>query len=104
MYFLNATANFGIDQPSNTYIFDIVPLSDYIAAISSDDCLRLIDPLALSGAPVSLFEGVHSGITSLKSLDSQNSVVCMSGRDGQVNIFDFRAKARVAELRVGKLP
>jgi SEL1 protein len=102
MYILNATGAFKVDQPPNTYIYDIVPLSDCIAAISSDDCLRLIDPLALSGTPLSLLEQVHSEITCLKSLEAQNHIVCTSGRDGWVNIFDFRAKTKVAELRTGR--
>jgi hypothetical protein len=102
MYTLDAVGVFQIEHPPETYIYDIQPVADGIVAISSDDCLRLIDPLVLHAFPLQLIQNVHNEITCLKTLDPGNSIVCTAGRDGRVNIFDFRAKTKVAELRTGR--
>jgi hypothetical protein len=102
MYTLDAKGAFRIEHPPETYIFRIEPVADGIAVISSDDCLRLIDPLFLHGPPLNVVQNIHAEVTCMKALDAENSIVCTAGRDGKVNIFDLRAKTKVAEMRTGK--
>jgi WD40 repeat protein len=102
MYTLDAVGAFAIGHPPETYIYDIQPLADGVAAISSDNCLRLIDPLVLHGPPLQVVQNVHTDVTCLKVLDADSSIVCTAGRDGRINIFDFRAKSKVAEVRTGR--
>jgi WD40 repeat protein len=102
MFSLEATGAFKIDQPPETYIYDIVPISEGLAVISSDNSLRLINPLSLHGAALNTIENVHTDITCLETLDEQNSIVCTAGRDGRVIIFDFRSKNKVAEVKTGR--
>jgi hypothetical protein len=102
MYTLDAVGVFKIEHPPETYIYHIEPVADGVAAISSDNCLCLIDPLFLNGAPLHVIQDVHTEVTCLKALDTQNSIVCTAGRDGKACIFDFRAKSKVAELRASK--
>lgn len=102
MYTLEATGAFKIEHPAETYIYHIEPVADGVAAISSDNCLRLIDPLFLQGPALNVLQNVHTEVTCLKALDGQNSIVCTAGRDGKVNVFDFRAKTKAAEIKTGR--
>lgn len=102
MYTLDVKGAFRIEHPPDTYIYHIEPVADGIAAISSDNCLRLIDPLFLHGPALNVIQNIHAEVTCLKSLDAQSSIVCTAGRDGKVNIFDLRAKTKVAEMKTGK--
>ena len=99
---LNLVGTFRIDYPENTYIYQIEPIADNIASISSDDCLRLVDPHALHRLPLCVMENVHEKVTCLKVVDGQIGVVCTAGRDGIINTFDFRTKVKVAELLYGE--
>jgi WD40 repeat protein len=104
MYTLEATQAFRIDNPpEKTYIYHIEPVADEIAVISSDNCLRLINPVSLQGPAVNVIPKVHADVTCLKALDGQSGIVCTAGRDGQVNIWDLRGKTKVAELKTGML-
>jgi hypothetical protein len=102
MYALNACASFKINQPSETYIFDIISTADGIVAISSDDTLRLLDPALLHGQPLYTIPHIQDQVTCLKALDGHNSVVCTAGRDGRLSILDLRNRSKVADLAVGE--
>lgn len=102
MYTLDVKGTFRIEHPPDTYIYHIEPVANGIAAISSDDCLRLIDPLVLHEPALNVVQNIHTEVTCLKPLDAQNSIVCTAGRDGKVNIFDLRAETKVAEVTTGR--
>ncbi len=100
MYTLDASGAFRIDQPQGTYIYHIEPLADEVAVISSDNCLRLINPTSLHAPALRVVSNVHAEVTCLKTLDKQNNIVCTAGRDGRVNIWDFRANTKVAKFKI----
>jgi WD40 repeat protein len=102
MYTLDATDSFAIEQPSGTYVYDIVPVAGGIVSISSDDTVRLFDPSNLQQGPVYSVPKVNSEVTCLKALDHQGSIVCTAGRDGKVAILDLRQQSRVAQIGTGK--
>jgi WD40 repeat protein len=104
MYTLDASGLFRVEQPQETYIYQIEPIRDEIAAISSDDYLRLVSPTSLHGPALKVIPNVHAKVTCLKALDGQNSIVCTAGRDGRVNIWDLRGNTKVAELKTSMLP
>jgi hypothetical protein len=107
MYTLNAVDSFQISGPKDTYIYDIVSVAGGVAAISSDDSLRLFDPLALGGAPLNSIRQVNTDITCLRAITSSTEadalIVCTAGRDGWVCLLDPRSGARIGEVRTGGL-
>jgi hypothetical protein len=107
MYTLNAVDSFQISEPKDTYIYDIVSIAGGLAAISSDDSLRLFDPLALSGAPLNSIRQVNADVTCLKAINSSTEadalIVCTAGRDGKVCLLDPKSGARIGEVRTGGL-
>jgi SEL1 protein len=108
MYTLDAVDSFQITDPADSYIYDVVPVAGGLAIISSDDILRLLDPLNLSGPPLNSVRRVNTDVTCLKSLgeigDAQ-SIVATSGRDGKVNLVDLRSAGggRVGSVSSGEL-
>jgi hypothetical protein len=107
MYVLNAVGSFHISEPKDTYVYDIVPIAAGLAAISSDDSLRLLDPLALSGAPLNSIRRVNTDVTCLKAISTSTEggalIVCTAGRDGMVCLLDPRTGSKIGEVRTGKL-
>jgi hypothetical protein len=107
MYTLDAVDAFHVSEPAETYIYDIVPVAAGLAAISSDDNFRLLDPLALNGRPINSVRGNNTDVTCLKAVESSAGgdaqVVCTAGRDGRVCLIDPRSGAKVAETRTGEL-
>jgi WD40 repeat protein len=103
MYTLDVSGSFKVEQPQGTYIYHIEPIGDEIAAISSDDCLRLISPTSLHGPPLKVIPKVHAEVTCLKALDGQSAIACTAGRDGRVNIWDLQGNTKVAELKTSML-
>jgi hypothetical protein len=107
MYALNAVDAFHISESKDTYVYDIVPLAAGLAAISSDDSLRLLDPLTLSGAPIKSIRRVNTEVTCLKAINNTTErgalLVCTAGRDGRVCLLDPRTAAKIGEVRTGEL-
>jgi len=103
MYTLDISGSFKVEQPQETYIYHIEPIGDEIAAISSDDCLRLISPTSLHSPPLKVIPKVHAEVTCLKALDGQRAIACTAGRDGRINIWDLQGNTKVAELKTGML-
>ncbi|KAH8649419.1 hypothetical protein BGZ60DRAFT_389799 [Tricladium varicosporioides] len=102
MYTLDAVDSFHIPNPVNTYIYDIIPIADGLATISSDDCLRLLNPLALNGQPINSVRRVNTDVTCLKALDRSGAVIVTAGRDGRICLVDMRTAARVGEVSSGE--
>lgn len=106
MYSLNDIGAFKITDPADTYVYEIVPCASGIAAISSDDSLRLLNPLALNGYPLNSVRKVNKEITCLKAVNTavegDASVVVTAGRDGRVCLIDLRTGTKVGEVRSGE--
>jgi len=105
MYLLNVTSAFHIPSPTGTYVYDIVPISasSALAAISSDDCLRILDSSTLQVK--SLIKNSGKEVTCLKSFGGEgDSVIAVGGRDGKVGLWDFRlgSGSKVGEVRSGE--
>jgi hypothetical protein len=105
MYTLEATDSFRIPTP-DTYIYDIISIAAGVAVISSDDSLRLLDPLALNGAPINSVRMINESVTCLKAFspnaDGGAEIVCTAGRDGRAVLLDPRSGSRVDEVRSGE--
>lgn len=106
MYSLTDIGAFKITDPVDTYVYEIVPCASGIAAISSDDSLRLLNPLALDGYPLNSIRTVNKEVTCLKAVnevvEGDASVVVTAGRDGRVCLVDLRSGSRVGEVRSGE--
>lgn len=106
MYTLSTTSSFYVSEPSETYIYDIIPVSGGLAAISSDDSLRFFDPLNLDEGPVNSVRRVNTDVTCMKALGGgefgDGAIVCTAGRDGTVAMLDPRTGAKVGEVASGK--
>lgn len=104
MYTLNPLSSFQISKPANTYIYDIIPVGAGLASISSDDVLRLLDPLNLEGPPVKEIKDANKDVTCLGSLNGENGepVVVTAGRDGKVVVVDPRSGGVVGSVRSGE--
>ena len=95
-----STHKTGTSQNS-TYIYDIILTGAGLAAISSDDSLRLLDPTQLDGAPLNSVRQVNRDVTCLRVLN-EAGIVATGGRDGRVVITDLRSGERVGEVSSGK--
>lgn len=103
MYTLDELSAFKIQQPADTYIYDIASVGSSLATISSDGRLRLLDPLALDMRPLNEIRTLHSDITSLKVPEGQENVVCTAGRDGWVLMWDVRTGQRIGAVASGRV-
>ena len=74
-----------------SYVYQILPIRSHLAAISSDDSLRLVDPATLREAPNGAFSTVHAGVTSLRAPKSSSGMLITAGRDAAVKGWDLRS-------------
>ena len=94
-----------LSLPADSYIYKLCyqPQGSgekLLAAISSDDSLRLLSPSTLQTLAGGVFANTHEkGVTCLKSGPVGSFVT--AGRDGAVRIWDFRERKKVLELRGG---
>lgn len=106
MYTLDVVDSFRITEPADTYVYDIIPVASGLAAISSDDSVWLLDPLALNGGPVHSIKHVHEEITCLEAVNTSTEesalIICTAGRDGRVVLLDPRSGGKIGELRTGE--
>ena len=86
--------------PLDSYIYKILlrPRLAGIAAISSDDSLRIIDSSTLQAINGDTLRGVHVGVTCLQSVTDQPDVLLTAGRDAAIRGWDVRNGSRVVEL------
>jgi WD40 repeat protein len=85
-----------LSAPEGTYIYSIARASPTsLAAASSDDCLRTLDPATLQVQ--SVIKDVHKdGITCLKTVDA--GILATGGQDGVVKIWDTRQPGKAAAV------
>ncbi|KAL8842609.1 MAG: hypothetical protein Q9176_002566 [Flavoplaca citrina] len=85
-----------ISAPLNpdTYIYKILPISTDLVSISSDDSLRILDPLTLE--VYGSVHGLHDGVTCLSGF--RDRLVLTAGRDGLVKCIDLRIRSTAFEL------
>lgn len=99
--------------PPDSYIYRLRPVNagPLIAAISSDDSLRLFDLETLAkqstatvGAHNAL-KDIHKGVTCLEAFGPQQEhCVLTAGRDGAVRGWDLRSGKNILELKDRKDP
>lgn len=73
------------------YVLDLHTILSGLAAISSDQSLRLFDLSSLSKGPVRSFRTSHGNLTVARPFDRSQSAICTAGSDGSVAIWDLRA-------------
>ncbi|KAL6713822.1 hypothetical protein ACLMJK_008316 [Lecanora helva] len=98
-----------LSLPPETYIYSLLPLSPpptpLLAAISSDNSLRFVDPHTLTEIPDGVFEDVHEGdggVTCLANEEGEGSggLVFTAGRDGVIRGWDGRVRGgKIGEWR-----
>lgn len=96
------TATSALSLPANSYIYKIVPVNGRLAAISSDDSLRLLDPATLQEIG-GVLDHVHDGVTCLQAAghDDPNGL-WTAGRDAAVRRYDVRSGQRTLQLGDGQ--
>lgn len=90
----------GLALPPDSYVYSIVPCSEArnVAAIATDDSLRIVDASRLQGAPNGTYSNIHAGVTCLRSLPGQPDILLTAGRDAAIRGWDIRSGKRVVEL------
>ncbi|KAM3069254.1 hypothetical protein ACMFMG_010765 [Clarireedia jacksonii] len=100
MYKFFASDIFEVKSPEGTYIYDILPIGAGLASISSDDCLRLLDPLSLDAQPLNTFKEVNTDVTCVNTIgEGDTCIILTAGRDGKVCLLDPRSGVKVGEVR-----
>ena len=95
---LQATSELSLS--SNSYIYSIVscPERPDIAAISSDDSLRIIDATRLQETNKGTYRNVHAGVTCLRLLPDQSNILLTAGRDAAIRGWDIRSGEKLVEM------
>lgn len=87
----NLTGVDGYKYPgAETYVLEILPVASGLAATASDQTLSLFDPLRLSQGPLKKVRTDHGNLTSAKVYDPAASVICTTGENGTVSVWDLR--------------
>ncbi|KAK4241574.1 WD40-repeat-containing domain protein [Achaetomium macrosporum] len=84
------------------FVLDILPVATGFAATASDQTLSLFDPLRLSQGPVKKLRTEHENLTAAKVYDAGNSIICSTGENGTVSVWDLRldpGSARALQIR-----
>jgi len=97
------TAISSLILPPNSYVYTIAPLSDraQLAAISSDDSLRIIDSTTLKEGSNGVIPNVHGGVTCLDVTKDDPNYILTAGRDGLVRCWDLRLGQSTLEFQDG---
>ena len=92
MYNLTAVAGyqfrFGPEDP--IYVLDILPVALGLAATASDQTLTLFDPSNLNHGPVKSIKLDHGSGTVATVYDPSESVICTTGENGAISVWDLR--------------
>ncbi|KAK4150758.1 hypothetical protein C8A00DRAFT_36657, partial [Chaetomidium leptoderma] len=89
-----------------TYVLDILPVATGFAVTASDQTLSLFDPLRLSQGPVKKIRTDHGNLTAAKVYSAGDSVICTTGENGSISVWDLRldpSNARALQIG-GDLP
>src|SRR5436305_10758137 len=102
---LNPVASSSLSLPSGSYIYSILPLSksNSLAAISSDDSLRIFNRESLQLNSGGVLLKVHEGVTCVNHFDGGRDLVITAGRDGCVRTWDLRmgGNKKCGEVQTG---
>ena len=90
-----------LSLPPDSYIYRVLPTSNYVAAISSDDSLRLLDRQTLRETAGGVLNHVHDGVTCLQTTSHDAHSLVTAGRDAVVRGFDMRSGLKTLELGDG---
>ncbi|OJJ45622.1 hypothetical protein ASPZODRAFT_133478 [Penicilliopsis zonata CBS 506.65] len=94
MHTLKATGASSLSLPEGSYIYALAPCSAGLAAISSDDSLRLIDSANLKQISVLSSQTHSGGVTCLRTgAGEQGTLLATGGRDGKVRLWDANRTA-----------
>ena len=89
-----------LSLPLGSFIYTVLPIGGPLAAISSDDSLRIFDQASLG--LVQAIEKAHEGITCLEYLSGTANTLCLTaGRDAAVRCWDTRLGNKTLQLRHG---
>ena len=97
---LTATSNLSL--PADSYIYKIVNLNGNLAAISSDDSLRLIDSRTLQEITNGTINNIHVGVTCLQAVNRDPNILLTAGRDAVVREYDLRSGQKTLQLSDGQ--
>ncbi|KAF2651837.1 WD40 repeat-like protein [Lophiostoma macrostomum CBS 122681] len=104
------TLSSGLGLPPNSYIYKLISTSprhdpysysqtDQLAAISSDDSLRIFDPATLNIVPNGIINAVNESVTCLERADDPASnLIATAGRDGYIHIWDKRTQQKALRI------
>ena len=95
------TSASGLSLPADSYIYRFAPVDAALAAISSDNSLRVFDAETLELVSGGIFDNVHDGVTCLKTTGSEPKMLFTAGRDGFIRCWDMRTGKKAWELRDG---
>lgn len=101
MKYFNCVAKSSLSLPLNNFIYSLEPTSNAIAAISSDDSLRIFDPLSLSLSTGGVLKTGHGGVTRIKSFDRLGNILVTTGVNGSAFFWDIRVGTKVATFNAG---
>lgn len=97
-------AGASLSLPPDSYIYTILETDDRasnLAAISSDDSLRVFHPETLQLVSGGQFKKVHEGVTCVRTLNDNGRTLATAGRDGLLHGWDERTGQRVFSLKDG---
>ncbi|KAK3168489.1 hypothetical protein OEA41_004937 [Lepraria neglecta] len=84
------TKTSSLSLPADSYIYKILQIDSNLAAISSDDSLRIIDSTSLKEIAGGILKNVHAGVTCLEAPENDKNVFLTAGRDAVVRSWDLR--------------
>lgn len=94
-----------LSLPADSYIFKILHIDQNatLAAISSDDSLRIFDPEKLQLEAGGIFNKTHEGVTCLETFDADPHCVLTAGRDAAGRCWDLRSGRKTFEFNESRL-
>lgn len=98
MYSLSCSDGYQYPGSEPTYITDIIPLATGLAAAASDQSIRLFDPLRLNQGPIKRLQTDHGNLTSAKAFNPVESIICTTGENGSVSLWDLRLDSSKAQV------
>ena len=102
MRIANLTTHSDLPLPVDSYICKIAHVNDILAAISSDDSLRLIDIHTLREIAGGVLNKVHDGVTCLQVPDHDPNSLLTAGRDAVVQQYDLRTGQKTTNFSDGQ--
>lgn len=106
---LQAFGATNLSLPPQSYVYKLTSSPDvkFLAAISSDDSLRLVNRSTLQPIADGIFPKVNQSVTCLKPLKKTQGgleALVTAGRDGFVKFWDVReSKKCVLDFKSGEL-